>query len=547
MMQDQRDQSIKLQMDKRNQLKDRGQMAEHDLDRYEAFSKDKHAQFLAASAASDADLARQLQMTAAKYAGPEAQQRAQAAIAALGQSSVDKQRQAVEVASQHDVKQQELGLQKQQVGIAAGHLALATTDANRNYAEGVRRWDLERTDKLKEEEAKAAAAGNTALAGQIKDVRETGLGNPVTGEPLLNDKGRAIMASADSLETQARKSSPEQLKSFADNLRKTGNATAQQTDAQAVQGYADSLRKRAAVEGVALAPDKEVRKELTPIIASSQNVIDGLQKIKDYLKTDPGVTDREGWAQVGTELGTTMEKWAKMEGMKYTNREAGALDEHIFQFNPHSVFQRVFDKGKVLAQVKALEDEVKGSVDATLKANQVKAEWTPTSSSASPLDRFTEPTSAEEGARAEPGLAERAAMRIGHPITGADTEGAKLDAETKSNAASGPTGLDPYATERLTTMANKYDGASNAQRELILSNVLAPIKANPIALSAKNAPETPVGRESLTWGMLRTIQATSPELYKDVLSRLPKLQRDEIVKFAPPLDKPSLLAVPPGR
>lgn len=154
MIQQKMHQSVEMQMDERDQLKQKNARAEHALDKYDAFAKDRAAQTNLLDARNDYALANMIATAAAKNADPQDQARAMKSVADLRESGAQKAEQAAMNAAtvQH---------QKQMAGIAGGQLA--ETTRHNKVEEG---WQQ---DKLNTEAALKMAALDAKAKGKLND------------------------------------------------------------------------------------------------------------------------------------------------------------------------------------------------------------------------------------------------------------------------------------------------------------------------------------------------------------------------------------------
>lgn len=161
MMQAKMAEAVRAQIDERDQLKERAGRAEHALDRYDVFTKDKEAAFQMRMAEGERMLGNVLRSTAAKYKDATIQAGADAEAAKLYQSSADRAMKAVDSAATREHQQKQLQIAGFQASEAARH----------NKA----MEDL--TSQQRDiEAAKAARAGQ---ADQAKLIRERALGGDV--------------------------------------------------------------------------------------------------------------------------------------------------------------------------------------------------------------------------------------------------------------------------------------------------------------------------------------------------------------------------------
>jgi hypothetical protein len=154
-----------------------------------------------------------IEATGQKYASPEAQLKAKEAAAKLDADAAGLTKEVGKWAQDRSDKQFEQGIQKQQVGIAAGHLA-----------EQRREFDLGRVDKINEQLLAQAAQQQGLNKAQADELVNRGVASPDGGslmnannEPYLAPKGR---------ETEIQKASTAQatLMASLDRLRQLRDA-----------------------------------------------------------------------------------------------------------------------------------------------------------------------------------------------------------------------------------------------------------------------------------------------------------------------------------
>jgi hypothetical protein len=168
MLQDKMQQSIRMQMDQRDQLKDKNARAEHELDKYDAYSKSREAQFELQSAKSDKWLAQQFQLTAQKFADPAVQAQAQKAYADLMQSSADHAEKSADFATNKDMQVQGLQLQKRGQDLSAYEAKMGRDQAAKFHTDEMKY----KSDELDRQYAALAAQGNKAAAAEVAKQKE---------------------------------------------------------------------------------------------------------------------------------------------------------------------------------------------------------------------------------------------------------------------------------------------------------------------------------------------------------------------------------------
>lgn len=164
MLQEKQQQSIRMQMDQRDQLKDKYGRAEHALDKYDAFSQSRDAQYELLSARSDKWLAQQIALTSSKYAAPEAQARGQQMVAQLLQSSADHAQKSGEFAVNKEIHQKGMDLTRRGQDISAGNEAANRAQALAFHKDDMGYKDAELAEKAAMEQAKLDAKNKGQLS-----------------------------------------------------------------------------------------------------------------------------------------------------------------------------------------------------------------------------------------------------------------------------------------------------------------------------------------------------------------------------------------------
>lgn len=551
MLQERMHQAVVAQMDQREQLKEKNTRAEHSLDKFDAFSKDRQAQMDMLDARNDRWLAQQVALTGAKMADPAARASAQQQYAALMESSADKATKAADKAVEHDIQYKHVALAQSANAIAGGHLALAQQAERRAQKLQDMEWG---PGGFKEQELglKAAEEQRKILKDQQQKIKDEGLGNPTTGDPLLTERGRAMMTQADQLEAAARKDPAHAAAAYVQHLREQattpqGKAQVDQIEAhiksdpataqQVAQGYITQLRQTANTTEVATIADPVARREVQDGIKWGQDLINTTAKIKDFLIKDPDITDRAGWGRLQSEYGTAMVQYARAIGARASSRELDAISKHIMTYDPNSLIDRTFRKAPGAAALDGLQDAVKGGVDSLLKSHRIKDGWTPSSPLEHPALTFGGKTAMEIGEEAKPGLLSRAraavvedAYALTHP-TAKDVYSPPDPQDTAADAARGRTatfgkaiqtsdyGLDPVDERNVHVAIVQAESASDAKRKQIIDSLAAPIVAN--------------DRPSLAWGLLHMVHDQDPAMFEYILKEVGTERAKEIRRFMP--------------
>lgn len=124
MMQAKNRELVQAQMDQREELAKKYGRAKEDVGAHDAFAKDRDANLLLQESLFDKQLARDLNLAAAKSNDANVRANAATEAAKLEQSSADKKAQAVERAAQRDIQNKQIAISQGQLGVAQGHLRL---------------------------------------------------------------------------------------------------------------------------------------------------------------------------------------------------------------------------------------------------------------------------------------------------------------------------------------------------------------------------------------------------------------------------------------
>jgi hypothetical protein len=182
-------QSIQMQMDKRAQLEKRAERAGGELDKFDRISDSTDARYNAEMARAYDRGMRQGDLAVAKYGDKRAEANWKVQRADLEQKQAEYKDKAANAAFEMEDKRMAQRNARAQVGIAAGHLALA----GKQFEEGKRQFDenLKREDtRLAIEAGKLEQAGNQAGAKQVLEqgvaAPPQAVQDPDTGEVTIN-------------------------------------------------------------------------------------------------------------------------------------------------------------------------------------------------------------------------------------------------------------------------------------------------------------------------------------------------------------------------
>lgn len=328
---------------------------------------------------------------------------------------------------------------------------------------------------------------NKAKAGEMAVL------DPATGDPMLTPAGLDKMASADSLEAQARKATdPEQSK--------------------AILLQAQALRDSAQAKDIATGTSKKAVEDAQKIAGSSHEVANLASGAESLLEGEPSPADRQKWAQIKVKLADVKARYVATLGERVSVRALEAFDD-VLSIDADSLFSRGADKGKALAALKELNSDAAEHADTALKSAGIKTKWTP-GRRAEPAASFAGKTSEELAADAEPGSITKAATHFLNPL--GDTADEKLQApieEAKTNAnarknAKGETsnyGLDPQTDDAVRGLLKRSATAGNKAYGDIVEQLAAPLTTDRPGLSA---------------GVAKLIRDEDPKVLDDVLKRV---------------------------
>jgi hypothetical protein len=430
MLQDKIHQNIQLQMDKRDQMRAALGDARVEQDRWDKFSDNKIAQRLARQGEADRELARQLSISAAQAADPIHRANGLKEAAQVDAQGAQKQQEAVKMAADHQYQMGQLGIAGENLRIARHAEDRATAIANAEYGPG----------GYKEQEI--GIKNNAELlkerADQRKAMQEGAVGNPTTREPFLDKKGLEMRKQAEDLKTRA--------------LSDPANAAK-------LNAQADALREEANATHAFVIHDKEDRRKVLDNVKYGQDTVDTAAKMKKFLQSDPSSWDRSEWAGFQTELGNVLGDKAKALGANASSREFQALAEHVLTIDPQSIYQRTFDKGKMIAQLDHLIAATQRDVNSELGSRMVPEKWVPTSPDMKPEKPLTkdEKSIKSLSQKSQGGLPDSGLIApILSTIPGMNPAGiGKDEAKALSTLGEGAANQDLKAIEKLSDLAGK--------------------------------------------------------------------------------------------
>lgn len=522
MLQDKMHQAVVAQVDQRDQLLKQGDRAEHQLDKYDAFSKDRQAIIQARMGELDHALAQNVMATAARFGTPTALANGQAEAAKLEQSAAEHKEQAT-------IRAATIQHQRAEEGIAAGHLSLATKQFTAEYGpQGFKQQDLDLRGA--DEARKAAADAAKASKDAKKTQAEEGVYNPLTGNALYNDTGKKMVADANRKEAQARYASPQ--------------------DAQRLKAEALELRDNAKSE-VATIHDVKTRSKVQDVVDYGQSVYEAAAEIRDFLKSDPDMTDRGAFGKLQSKWGSLIKDEIKSFGANASSREFDAVSHHILNFDPNSIWDRTFKKTPTIGQLEGLMEETKKLVNLKLHGAHVKDGWLPTSPLENEAPKFSGATVSESTGDND---ARRPAILRGLKLPGGIEDPYAQDARIAAESRVGPRsptgrpgqpsqyGMDPNDEAIAIGLVEKAKGLGDSDYSQIVSNL-----ASTIGKSDQNGE---IARPSLSTGLLNLVRDRDPVMYKDVVSQLADVvgaqKAQELTQFDNKFDAQGHIIQPPG-
>lgn len=364
-----------------------------------------------------------------------------------------------------------------------GHAITKAHNIEQEKAEN-RRLDIE-ADK---------EANAKAKTGPAAELEAEGISNPSTGEYILRPEGQRYIDAAKKLERDAAK------------------LPAGDSNAQLMLAKAKDIRQQADLDYGVKIKSKEIREKLQPELVANQSLIDSISDIKRAMD-DLSVTDRTGWASVGSKFAQAKVNYIQAHGAKPSSREMDAIEE-VFGDSPDGIKARTINQGKVRAALDAVQQEAIRETTTQLRTYaHLKGEYKPDVPDGEASEKIQGTTAAEAYDKAEPGRLRNAAGWLTgvDKITG-DAESRQLDAE---NAVHTPTGLSEEDDGTVVKLMDRYRNGDDDVRDKAVSK-LAGFASSP--------------RESVASGVLARLR-DDRALYDEVLSKLPAAKRKNLQSF----------------
>lgn len=173
MLQQKMHDSVVAQIDQRDQLRQKNARAQHELDKYDAFSKDRMAQISLLDAQNDKRLANELRSAGARAAEPQAQARALSEAAKLEKESAEKAQKAAEFASTNDIAKRQLQVSQGQLGVAQFNAREAQRHDMATEELTAQQRDIEALKLEKQgKDNEAKLVRERALGGEVRPVKD---------------------------------------------------------------------------------------------------------------------------------------------------------------------------------------------------------------------------------------------------------------------------------------------------------------------------------------------------------------------------------------
>lgn len=354
---------------------------------------------------------------------------------------------------------------------------------------------IEQQDKMAALAERLIEKGDAKAAQRAKDLGERAVWDPRTGDVQLNPTGQAKMQQADQYEAAARQSQdPAQV-------------------AKLRQAAAD-LRDSARLNDGVLAPDKATAEKVRPQLQAAQSMTDSIGDLLTKLQAGPSAFNREEWAAITTEIGRVAGKYQQAMGERVSTKAFDQTLQHIINFDPESMWNREFNKGKAIASLQKLKGMVSEDADLALKGAGIKSDWRPKAKGEGATGlNLDEKTATEQGADRSLGYLNLARYTGGQEQAQSEAENAAL-AQPGSEA-----GLPPNATKHIRELAARAQTAGDAEHDRIVQAL-----ANPISAGLNEG-----GRDSVAWGMINVLGEHNPAILDDVIKALPR-QDAELVQ-----------------
>lgn len=385
-------------------------------------------------------------------------------------------------------RKQHMLMHQQSLGVQIRGQNLQQREADLNRAERAQ-------EKLDAIATQIALANSKDAEKKAKEVKEQGIFDPKTAEPLLTPEGEKKMADADKAEALARKA--------------TDSAQAAK-----LNDHAALLRQSARLNDVVTARDAKDREKVQAGLETTQNLTMLADRAQKKLEAGPDAWDREDWASLKADLFTAKARYVATLGERVSVKALEAFDS-VLSIDPDDAWwSRSVDKGKAIAALKSIKQDAAINGDIVLKGAGIKSQWRPGIDESEV--KFGGKTAAEVGADARPGGfrgdIEEQLGRAGARTNMDEAQEAAL-ARTNAKGQVNSYGLDPADNEKLRALVDQAGAAGHARYNDIASTLAAPLTSD---------------RPGLATAVARLVRDSDPKLYADVLSKLDPARAKEL-------------------
>lgn len=335
-------------------------------------------------------------------------------------------------------------------------------------------------EKLDEISTKIALAKDATSEKRAKEVREQGVIDPRTGDPLLTPSGADKMALADQREVQAR-------------------ASKDPAQAQKLNENAAQLRQSAQTNDIATARDAKDREKVQGALDSTHNLAVLADKTIAKLEGSPSAFDRQAWADLKASLAVVKARYVATLGERVSVKALEAFDD-VLSMDEDSMLSRIADQGKAMAALKELRSDAALNAAVTMKGAGIKSQWKP--GLTEEKVEFGGKTAQEVAAGARPG-------GVIDDVAGDAISDRALESASSRTNAKGKVnsyGLDPADNDKLTTIVDRAASVGHKEYDTIAEQLAAPL--------------TKENRPGFATGVARKIRDQDPQLYQAVMSKL---------------------------
>lgn len=427
---------------------------------------------------------------------------------------------------------------KQSLSVQYAQMAQSQRNSDREFAESVRRFDLQRQDDINATLAKAGAAQQASIVEALKTNEERAIRDPATGRFLLQPQGEKIMSAADAIDSEAKAA----MKAASKEKDPAKQAAALAAASEKMQ-RASAMRMEAEQYAVRAGNTGE-REKIYNVLSGTQTAVSTIDDIID-LRRKHGAK----WL-AQTEADQAMQ--SKMAILALQVKEAfslGALDAGSIQYldkmtggDPTKI--RVSDVTSMIESAKGTEGSLNALAESLERNARNRLSGVMSGADRLSFRRATIAPKTEvekigadllrERTPAELAAGERKTGTLGRLADYAyDKVLTPLNDTSSGNRPSA--GSESSEARRMRAQAERGDeyGLSEKQRALT-DTLIAGYKRDAESTKGKQAAGILVGaasdasRPQQARSILMRLEATAPDLAEQALARMPKTLRDEI-------------------